>query len=233
MKLNEQHHAAIVLAFYRALRDEYGETGLLAFSMAQRLYGEQRGRRMALRALRDGHKLGYTEYVAYSEWECTPEFFDVTMDARPGCVDECVTRCPWADVFRAAGEPECGERYCADIDRSIVRGFNPELRLDLDETQHSGGACRFHFRDEGVTPDLFESGDALKKGETILPFTYHCAHVWRAYCDIISDVFGDAGCTLISHVRGDLHKAYGDAFFKALDTFSEMDFNRLPVFTTD
>ena len=72
-----------------------------------------------------------------------------------------------------------------------------------------------------------------KKGETILPFTYHCAHVWRVYCDIISDVFGDAGCTLISHVRGDLHKAYGDAFFKALDTFSEMDFNRLPVFTTD
>ena len=84
MKLNEKHHAAIVLAFYRALRDEYGETGLLAFSMAQRLYGEQRGRCMALRALRDGHKLGYTEYFAYSEWECTPEFFDVTMDARPG-----------------------------------------------------------------------------------------------------------------------------------------------------
>ena len=114
-----------------------------------------------------------------------------------------------------------------------MRGFNPELRLDLDETQHSGGACRFRFRDKGVTPDLFERGDALKKGETILPFTYHCAHVWRVYCDIISDVFGDAGCTLISHVRGDLHKAYGDAFFKALNTFSEMDFNRLPVFTTD
>ena len=131
MKLNEKHHAAIVLAFYRALRDEYGETGLLAFSMAQRLYGEQRGRRMALRALRDGHKLGYTEYFAYSEWECTPEFFDVTMDARPGCVDECVTRCPCSKCKRTGSRPDHSHPVASLIHGCIsgltttVRRFNP------------------------------------------------------------------------------------------------------------
>lgn len=122
IKLNEKHHASIVLGFYKALAEK-GKQGLDVFVRAAQFYGEERGRRMALRALRDGHPLDYVSYFAYGEWESTPGFYDVTMTPRPGVVDEQICRCPWADVFRAADFTACGTAYCREIDRAIVCGF--------------------------------------------------------------------------------------------------------------
>lgn len=52
--LNERQHAYLIGAFYRAFTDWHGERGKACFVKATQYIAEQRGRRMALRALRDG-----------------------------------------------------------------------------------------------------------------------------------------------------------------------------------
>lgn len=154
--MDEIQHAFIVSEFYRLLKAHDGENGIAVFRMAAITYGEQRGKRMAMRALRDGHPLDYEGYFAYGEYPSTDAYFDVDMWDEQGVVNERVTRCPWATVFAERGMKECGVAYCREIDRAIVRGFNPELELETASTQHLQGCCRFYFRDQKVYPGLLE-----------------------------------------------------------------------------
>lgn len=55
---NEHHHAWIVSDYYRLLLEQFGAAGKRAFVQAAQTYGEQRGKRMAMRAIADGRPLG-------------------------------------------------------------------------------------------------------------------------------------------------------------------------------
>ena len=59
MGFNEKTHAFIAAKFYVHLTEHFGERGKAAFTHAVRYYAEQRGRRMAQRAIRDGQPLNY------------------------------------------------------------------------------------------------------------------------------------------------------------------------------
>ena len=64
---NEHHHAWIVSDYYRLLLEQFGAAGKRAFVQAAQTYGEQRGKRMAMRAIADGRPLGLLEYFAIGE----------------------------------------------------------------------------------------------------------------------------------------------------------------------
>lgn len=110
--MDEFQHAFIVSEYYRLLKEKWGEQGIAAFRMAAITYGEQRGKRMAMRTVRDGHPLDYEGYFAYGEYPSTPAYFDVDMWDENGVVNEKVTRCPWAKMFAQRGLKECGVVYC-------------------------------------------------------------------------------------------------------------------------
>ena len=55
--LNERHHAFLAAEYYRVLLERFGARGRAAFVLATQRYGEQRGSRMAQRAIRDGGNL--------------------------------------------------------------------------------------------------------------------------------------------------------------------------------
>ena len=73
MGFNERTHAFIAAKYYVHLTERFGERGKAAFLHATRYYGEQRGRRMAQRAIRDGKELTYETYCQYGEWVNTEE----------------------------------------------------------------------------------------------------------------------------------------------------------------
>ena len=54
MGFNEKVHAFIAAKFYVYLTEAFGERGERAFIHGTQYYAEQRGRRMAQRAIRDG-----------------------------------------------------------------------------------------------------------------------------------------------------------------------------------
>ena len=62
------HHANLFALIYKAAVDFYGEKGALAADEGTKLYGQQRGGRMAQRAIRDGQPLTMENYLLYGEW---------------------------------------------------------------------------------------------------------------------------------------------------------------------
>ena len=210
--MDETHHAFIVASFYRLLRDGFGPRGLAAFRLAACTYGEQRGKRMAMRCIADGHPLDYEGYFAYGEYPATEGFFDVEMWTEPGCVHERVTRCPWARTFAEMGLKECGAAYCREIDRAIVRGFSPELTVETARTQHFEGECRFYFRDPAVKKELLDTADALTRDRTDIrrDMNYHCAHVFSVFRHTVHGVFGPKGDEVTQTVTALFRDKYGE-----------------------
>ena len=65
---NERVQAYIVARYYVRLTESFGKQGRETFLLATRTYAEQRGHRMAQRALADGQELSYVTYYKYGEW---------------------------------------------------------------------------------------------------------------------------------------------------------------------
>lgn len=227
--MDEIQHAFIVSEFYRLLKAHDGENGIAVFRMAAITYGEQRGKRMAMRALRDGHPLDYEGYFAYGEYPSTDAYFDVDMWDEQGVVNERVTRCPWATVFAERGMKECGVAYCREIDRAIVRGFNPELELETASTQHLQGCCRFYFRDQKVYPGLLEKAGALTENRSDIskPLEYHCGHVFHVFSQTVRGVYGQAGAEMCGQVIEAFRGAFGEQMTGALLENAKADFETI------
>ncbi len=230
MEWNEYHHAWIVSEYYRLLTAKWGERGKAAFIQAAQTYGEQRGKRMAMRAIADGQPLDFVSYFAYGEYGSTEEFFDVKMWGEPGVVNEQVTRCPWAQQFARRGMKECGAVYCKEIDRAIVRGFQPELLLETTSTQHYGDCCRFYFRDEGMRSDVLELAEqrsAEAGADPVMPLSYHCAHVFHVYSAVSEGVFGAEGAHVTEEVLAGFAAEYGEEAAKELAARSRQAFDTI------
>lgn len=215
---DERHHAWIVSDFYRLLLAERGESACETFLLATRAYGEQRGRRMAMRALADGRPLDLVSYFAYGEYPSTDAYFDVEMWDDDGVVHEQVTRCPWAGVFSERGLKACGLAYCSQIDASILRGFNPALGLRLASTQHDGPSCRFFFMQDGLVAGALDRADELgvDPAYAIMPLAYHCAHVLHAFEATVRGAAPDCAERVIGGVRGSFAAKFGEEALAAL-----------------
>ena len=224
---NEHHHAWIVSDYYRLLLEQFGAAGKRAFVQATQTYGEQRGKRMAMRAIADGRPLGLLEYFAYGEYPSTDAFFEVDMWGETGVVHERVTRCPWADIFAQRGMKDCGDTYCREIDRAIVRGFNPALELETESTQHYGACCRFYFREAGIPADTLEQAERLTAGRTdlLMPLSYHCGHVLHVFAATAAGAFGAAGRAVTEQVLESFAAQYGEAQAQALRRYAAADFD--------
>ena len=230
MEWNEYHHAWIVSECYRLLTSRWGEHGRAAFVQAAQTYGEQRGKRMAMRAIADGQPLDFVSYFAYGEYDSTEAFFDVRMWGEPGVVHEEVTRCPWADLFARRGLKECGRLYCREIDRAIVRGFNPELMLETASTQHFEDCCRFYFREDGMGSDALRQAEEKRAAagkNPRLPLSYHCAHVFHTYAVTARGIFGAAGERVAEEVLRGFEAEYGTAAAEELQARSGGSFETI------
>ena len=62
------HHANLFALIYRGAVELYGEKGALAADEGTKIYGQQRGARMAQRATKDGAPLTMESYLLYGEW---------------------------------------------------------------------------------------------------------------------------------------------------------------------
>ena len=83
MGFTELSHAFIAAKYYVYLKEIFGDRGEAAFLHATRYYGEQRGRRMAQRAIRDGKPLTYETYCQYGEWVNTEEVANMKIKLNP------------------------------------------------------------------------------------------------------------------------------------------------------
>ena len=64
-----------------------------------------------------------------------------------------VTRCRYAEMYRALGIPELGAILSCNRDYSLIEGFNPDVSLVRTQTIMEGAACcDFRYRLKPGTP---------------------------------------------------------------------------------
>ena len=97
------HHANLFALIYKAAVDFYGEKGALAADEGTKLYGQQRGARMAVRAMKDGAPLTMENYRLYGEWtDKNGRSASVTKSKTPVCCTD-TTVCGWCEAWKEAG----------------------------------------------------------------------------------------------------------------------------------
>jgi len=226
LKYAEYHHAFISAAFYKKLRG-MGEQGLAVFVLATQRYAEQRGSRMAQRAIALGMPLNFETYCALGEWNFTDGFLNGLTGDHMQVVslspDYCynVFACPWQEQYKAMGLSDGAVLYCKHLDLAIARGFNPYLDFRVLQTLHETDRCVFTLKDANLTSVV------KKRQEWVLPFEYHCAHVYHTFSAIAKSVLKTDGVNLAASVLTDFAGEYGGDFADKLVSYESFDFNVL------
>lgn len=227
VNFNEKVHAYIAAKYYTYLTERFGERGKKAFVHATQYYAEQRGRRMAQRAIRDGRELDFGTYQEYGEWvntaytienECSNQS---TVESWAPDLEMKITRCPWHTQFKEMGLAEAGHTYCAHLDNSICRGFNPYITYDVLQTLHKSPFCIHIIRNVN-----FKEGETHpKKPEYLKDFEYHCAHSYWAYAEVTKAIFLAEGEAVAAKVLADLAKDYSQEMADTLMKYKDTNFN--------
>ncbi|MDY4031924.1 MAG: L-2-amino-thiazoline-4-carboxylic acid hydrolase [Pyramidobacter sp.] len=226
-EFTEKMHAFLVGSFYDLLTRRFGERGQAAFVHATRRYAEQRGARMAQRAIRDGRPLNFLTYAEYGEWTPSQTAKDEGCENRSTVerwspdLTRRITQCPWAAQFAEMGLKEAGRVYCAHVDRSIVRGFNPDLRFDVIQTLHDCDCCVQISRGANFVP-----GQAVPdRSEHRKGFDYHCAHACKTFGETAAAIFDAAGRDVAKEVLSRFAAQYGGSCAESIKALGETNFN--------
>ena len=228
------HHAMLFALMARAVCNHSDETtceGIMR--KAVRAYGEQCGRRMALRAQANGHALTMTNFLAYGEWSLERGESDLQMVAKVPHARIHIGKCPWHRVWTENDLLPYGRYYCLEIDAALVRGFNADLKLDIKKTLTAGQErCDFVFHDANLTirnylktayRKMVRPGKACR-----MPWDYHCGHLYKTAGDIIARELGETCREAVDTALAEFTEIYGQSAARTLTDFQDTDFNKLP-----
>lgn len=226
-EFTEKHHAYLVGRFYQKLMEKCPGRAEAIFIMCTQRYAQQRGSRMAQRAIRDGRRLDFTAYREYGEWKNT-ETVKTEGCANAGEVTawapdhiEKVYMCPWAAQFKEMDLAKCGTLYCQYVDKSIVNGFNPEMVYEVPQSMHEHGYCLQISRDAN-----FEENQVFHKHtEYQKTFDYHCGHCYKTFSELITAILGTDGTYISTDVLRQFEHDYGKEMADVLLSFRDVDFN--------
>jgi hypothetical protein len=224
-----ERHALLFAWIARELIARVGEgSAAPVLREAVTLYGEQRGRRMAARARQDGQPLSMATYLSYREWQIPAGAMQQTgvpwqMDLRTQ-----VRRCPWATVWEQEGLTGFGRYYCQEIDEAVVRGFNPELTVEVKGTRTNGSrVCQITYCNafEGT---LVHEETQRGQDKRIMPWSYHTAHLLSVMSAVLQRELGSAGMAAVQAALEVFAARFGRAAAAAISTDAGTDFDVLP-----
>ena len=215
------YHALLFAWLSKAAIERAGEVrGEEAVRKAVRKYARERGGRMAMRAEAAGDALSMTNFMAYGEWQASPGESEQTVVQEEGQVRTAVHRCPWSVAWEREGLIPYGRFYCLEIDTSLLKGFDPDLKLDVLCTQTNDGEdCVFVFHDVDET---------VRRKGTVMPWEYHCGHLFKTVSEVLEAELGTAGREAVEEASATFAARFGTEAKGVLDQQYSTDFSRLP-----
>ena len=226
-----EHHAMLFAWVAQEAVGRFGDDGKRVILEGVRVYGEQRGRRMRLRARADGHPNDLVGYLLYGELnfgEAENEF--VRVQEEPYLKVQ-AQRCSWHDTWSERGVLEYGRLYCQEIDTAILRGYNPDFGFDVDGTL-SGGAdcCTFHYRGGrmGVWNKLRYLFGKRRVGQrAVQPWEYHAGHLYKTLEERLVAAFGEEGERAATAALQTFGQVYGGEMARVVRGFESVDFDQI------
>ena len=229
------HHALLFAWLSREVVHRVGEEkGETIMRKAVRRYAGQRGKRMAMRAQGNGHALTMNHYRAYGEWRHTDSDADAAeiVEQVPH-LKQHVLKCPWHTAWQDNDLLPYGRFYCLEVDEALVRGFNPELTLEVNSTKtNDAEVCEFVFHDaddaalEAILPQYREQ---FGVGETtVMPWDYHTGHLYKTVGAVIIGELGAMGQKAVDAALVEFSDRYGEEAAQIVKAYQSTDFNHLP-----
>src|SRR5215472_1453334 len=149
--------ARIVGPLIRAFADELGEERALAL-VARVIRGLARQSGAELARL-----LGEQTLEAFARtldrWREKGALELDILEQSPERLSFNVTRCRYAEMYRALGLADLGASLSCQRDYALAQGFNPDIELTRTQTIMEGAPfCDFRFRLAGANPSAVERG---------------------------------------------------------------------------
>jgi L-2-amino-thiazoline-4-carboxylic acid hydrolase-like protein len=136
--------ARILMPVLSALGDEFGRERV--FEIARRIIvdvAREQGRGLAERM--GGDSLGHFA-TALEDWKKGDAYRMDVLEQNDQEFSFNVTRCRYAEMYRALGIPEVGALLSCNRDFALVEGFNPDVKLTRTQTVMEGAShCDFRF----------------------------------------------------------------------------------------
>lgn len=136
--------ARILMPVLSALGEEFGRERV--FEIARKVIVEvarEQGKALAERM--GGDSLGHLD-AALEDWKKGDAYRMDVLEQTEERFSFNVTRCRYAEMYRALGIPEVGALLSCNRDFSLVEGFNPDVQLTRTQTVMEGAShCDFRF----------------------------------------------------------------------------------------
>jgi len=216
MEFSGKHQAFIAAHFNVELTKAFGERGKSIFIHCGQLYAEQRGHRMAQRALRDGRDLSPHSYEQYREL-----LAGHTIDFKSMAPDFVmhVQKCEWMDAYADMGLEEEGELYCSNVDTSLSRGFNPSMHYDM-WPRAEGCCCVHHIKDANFVP-----GTDLNPVPGVWnTLEYHCGDMYWTFSKVTAAICLADGVKIAAKVLQDFEDAFGKDMANRIVLYRNLDY---------
>lgn len=226
----EIHHALLFAWIAKAVFAQAGEQpGEAIIRKATRLYGEQRGRRVALRAHANKQPPSMLNYIAYSEYRITPGAMEFKITERIPHARLQTIMCPWYAAWKDDGLLAYGRLYCAEIDSALLRGFNPQLQVDVIATLPAGAPrCEFVYHNANLSVPrylLVQYRRAISPGlKVVKPWDYHVGHLFTTLEDVIVKELGQVGQEAVQAGLDEFAKRYGEQAMQSVVTSQSKDY---------
>ena len=137
--------ARILMPVLEALGAEFGKERV--FEVARDVIigvAREQGRQLAERM--GGNTLAHFA-DALEDWKKGDAYRMDVLEQSPDRLHFNVTRCRYAEMYRALGIPEVGALLSCNRDFSLVEGFNPAIGLTRTQTIMGGAThCDFRFQ---------------------------------------------------------------------------------------
>ena len=224
------HHANLFALIYKSAVDLYGEKGALAADEGTKLYGRQRGARMAYRATKDGAPLTMESYLLYGEWTDKNGRSKSYVQSKDPVYCTNSTVCGWCEAWKAAGLLEYGKNYCNYVDYNLVNGFNPQLKLEITSVLSQGGdVCGFRWNGFALPDEKAEKSYSDKKTalgtKALMDFLYHTGHLYSAMKQALSQELDLRSAEKIMDSAMESYSAmYGEEMAQAVLNEAQQDF---------
>ncbi|MBO5113430.1 MAG: L-2-amino-thiazoline-4-carboxylic acid hydrolase [Lachnospiraceae bacterium] len=233
--MNEQYtveqHAVLIGLAGKYLEKYQGEYGIDLFVNSIVRYGNQRGRRMRGRAIRDGRPLNYETFLAYGELKLNIQPGDYSVKSESPVYINCCHRCMWDEGWRKYQLSKYGEWYCKYIDISLVQGFSSDMVMLVKSMRGLGDEC-CTFVNVGYeqTPESKQRIADLKQelnGKYSRDFLYHLGHFLNAVRTICSPVLQEKYEQLENDMKQEFGAIYGKDIAESVWESSTQDFEEL------
>jgi hypothetical protein len=130
--------ARIFATLAKEVIERFGDEGREAVLAAVRKFGEERGRRMAERAVSEGRENDFAGYLIFSDLDTS--YHQMVPEIAEGALKVTISYCPFAAACQEWGLEEYGKYFCREIDAAIMRGYNPERYETVCERNLTEGA---------------------------------------------------------------------------------------------